>query len=349
LFRAEQAIGESERVYEQKESVMSKLSRARFQVATPRVVIGALLIVVGLMGIARESSAAATIVPVATNDEYSVTHDQPLVVSAPGVLANDVLPPGPTWGANLVDFPLHGTFNLNANGGFDYTPNAGYVGDDSFIYGIYNGSEGEPIILSTATVTIHVTNLSPTPVDDAYSTLQDTVLNVPAAGVLANDLSPDSDPIQVNGVSVPPSHGTLNLNPDGSFDYTPDTGYFGIDTFQYTVIDSFLSSAGTIRPLGAVPTATVTITVVQVPTPTPTDTPVPTETAGTAEPTADTASPTASAAAPTSTTDTVGGVTDLPDTGTAPVGSNRSILGAIVLALVLAGLGFAVRRTSRPA
>jgi hypothetical protein len=60
--------------------------------------------------------------------------------------------------------------------------------------------------------------------------------------VLGNDSDIDGDPLQailVNG----PSNGSLTLNPDGSFVYTPNTGFFGGDSFAYKVSDSGLDSS----------------------------------------------------------------------------------------------------------
>src|SRR5206468_12630714 len=48
-----------------------------------------------------------------------------------------------------------------------------------------------------------------------------------------------------------PSHGTLTLNPDGSFVYTPDPNYNGTDSFTYKANDGTTNS----------PVATVTLTV----------------------------------------------------------------------------------------
>ena len=40
---------------------------------------------------------------------------------------------------------------------------------------------------------------------------------------------------------VLPTHGTLSLNSDGSFTYTPTTGYFGPDSFTYHAYDGLNS------------------------------------------------------------------------------------------------------------
>ena len=73
--------------------------------------------------------------------------------------------------------------------------------------------------------------------DDAYSVREDTPLVISAmAGVLSNDTDADSDPLTAILVTGP-SNGTLTLNADGSFDYTPDLDFNGSDTFIYRAND----------------------------------------------------------------------------------------------------------------
>jgi hypothetical protein len=67
---------------------------------------------------------------------------------------------------------------------------------------------------------------------DGYSVLDNGVLGVAAGGVLANDLSPDDQPLTAVLVTGP-VNGTLVLNADGSFRYTPAAGFVGFDTFTY--------------------------------------------------------------------------------------------------------------------
>jgi hypothetical protein len=67
--------------------------------------------------------------------------------------------------------------------------------------------------------------------DDYYTALQDQTLTVPAPGVLDNDVNVTGNPVVV----TPPMHGTVTLNPDGSFTYIPDPGFFGDDSFTYQV------------------------------------------------------------------------------------------------------------------
>jgi hypothetical protein len=86
---------------------------------------------------------------------------------------------------------------------------------------------------------------------DSYYTGQNTQLKVTSPGVLANDTDPDGDPLAA-ALESAPADGTLLLNPDGSFIYTPNRGFRGTDSFTYWASD----------PSAASSTATVTIRVI---------------------------------------------------------------------------------------
>jgi VCBS repeat-containing protein len=89
--------------------------------------------------------------------------------------------------------------------------------------------------------TVVKVNQPPVAVNDSYSTNEDAPLTTGAPGVLANDTDPDNDPLTAVLISGP-SHGTLTLNADGSFTYTPNLNYNGIDSFTYKANDAELDS-----------------------------------------------------------------------------------------------------------
>ena len=91
-------------------------------------------------------------VPVVTNDTYSVNSDTPLVVTLPGVLANDADVDGDPLSALLAGSPAHGTLALSANGSFNYSPAAGYAGSDSFTYSASDGQSTSAVATVTITV-----------------------------------------------------------------------------------------------------------------------------------------------------------------------------------------------------
>jgi VCBS repeat-containing protein len=95
---------------------------------------------------------------------------------------------------------------------------------------------------NVATVKITVSaggaNASPTAVDDSYAGVEDTQLVVGAAtGVLANDSDPEGGPLSAVLLDSV-DDGTLLLNPDGSFTYTPSPGFSGNDRFRYRARDN---------------------------------------------------------------------------------------------------------------
>ncbi|MEG4535110.1 cadherin-like domain-containing protein [Microcoleus sp. D2_18a_D3] len=174
--------------------------------------------------------------PIVNPDTYSVLHDKVLSVAVPGVLGNDsdidldVLVPV------VVTGPSNGTIAFNPLGDFTYTPNAGFVGTDTFTYSVSDGAATVP-----ATVSINVTNNPPQPQPDTYSTSAGKALSVTVPGVLANDSDVDLDTLTA-AVAANPTQGSIALNKDGSFTYTPNAGFSGTDTFTYTVSDGIVSS-----------------------------------------------------------------------------------------------------------
>lgn len=171
---------------------------------------------------------------IAKNDRYVAAQNTTLTVTSPNVLTND----GPfAQSAVLVTNAAHGTVTLAANGAFTYVPAAGYYGADTFQYTARNTAG---VAGPAATVTLIVrANLAPDADDDVYATSRNTKLTVSGGdGVLANDSDPENDAITVQVVTGP-AHGTLTLNANGGFVYTPAAGYTGVDTFTYTARDPF--------------------------------------------------------------------------------------------------------------
>jgi hypothetical protein len=187
--------------------------------------------------------------PTAVNDSYSVYANHTLTVSAAtGLLLNDT-GTGTLTAIKMTD-PSHGSVSLGSDGGFVYTPTTGYTGSDSFTYKAHN-SAGDS---NTATVSITVnTPPAPTAVNDSYSVYINRTLTVAAgAGLLLNDTDSTGLSLTASKVSDP-SHGSVTVNSDGGFTYTPTTGYSGSDSFGYKAYNGFVYSS----------TATVTITVTE--------------------------------------------------------------------------------------
>ncbi|MEQ9285952.1 MAG: Ig-like domain-containing protein, partial [Cyclobacteriaceae bacterium] len=188
--------------------------------------------------------------PVAVNDEAETDFETPV---SGNLISNDEDPDGDDLVINTtpVNPPSNGTLVINPDGTFTYTPDDGFVGSDEFTYEVCDN--GTPTICSQATVSITVnsTNEAPEAADDVAAT--DSITPV-EGNVLDNDTDPNGDNLTVNPVPViSPMNGTLVLNPDGSYIYTPDPQFEGEDTFEYEVCDDGVPSLCT--------TAEVVITV----------------------------------------------------------------------------------------
>ncbi|MEA5521669.1 Ig-like domain-containing protein [Limnoraphis robusta] len=175
--------------------------------------------------------------PVADNDDYSTGFQSPITVNASaGVLNGDSDTDGDAVNAILVNPPNNGSLNLNPDGSFSYIPNMGFSGVDSFIYVANDGKDDSNV----ATVTIDVgepPNTPPVADNDDYSTGFQSPLTVDASvGVLNGDT--DSDGNSLTAILVnSPANGSVNLNENGSFSYTPNSGFSGVDSFTYTAND----------------------------------------------------------------------------------------------------------------
>ena len=120
-----------------------------------------------------------------------------------------------------------------------YTPALDFVGELSFTYKANDGLADSNI----ATVTITVTSVNDAPVatDDEYTMAEKETLTIAAPGVLANDIDVDADTLTAILVDTV-SNGTLSLNADGSFTYTPNEYFNGMDSFTYKAKDAVLES-----------------------------------------------------------------------------------------------------------
>jgi hypothetical protein len=224
-----------------------------------RTAASSLVLVVALTsGLALGAPPAHALGLVPVNDRYATKHDATLVVPRPGVLGNDLDLLGSS--SSLASSPAHGALTLRSDGSFTYTPNAGYVGTDSFKY-------RAGLLGAQATVTLTISNAAPVARSDAYSGPARTTLSVPAPGVLINDTDADGDTLTVIVVDDGGISGSINLSSNGRLVYSPGGGFSGTATLTYRVSDGITTSN----------TTTVSLTIAAAsPTPTPKPTPQPT-------------------------------------------------------------------------
>ncbi|ERT04124.1 hemolysin-type calcium-binding repeat family protein, partial [Lyngbya aestuarii BL J] len=184
--------------------------------------------------------------PDAVDDERSIRSNTAIIIN---VIGNDSDPENDPL--NISDFDAN-----SANGGtiapsqsgraLVYTPAANFTGTDTFTYTINDGKGGT----DTATVTINVeSDQTLLAANDTATTDQNTNVTI---NVLANDIDPENDPLEINTFDEnSASGGTISRSENGeALVYTPAPGFSGTDTFTYEATDGTNTD-----------TATVTVTV----------------------------------------------------------------------------------------
>lgn len=184
---------------------------------------------------------SSNVAPVPANDGYTINQDMALDVNAAsGVLQNDNDPNSGSIRnfnmAGLVTSPAHGTLKLYPDGGFYYVPNIGFSGTDQFVYS--NCDAQGACANATCTITINSINSAPLAVDDIVTTPDFKNLS---GNVLSNDTDREGNALTTSLVTAP-VNGNVVLNADGSFTYTSNNGFDGIDKFEYQVCDNGIPS-----------------------------------------------------------------------------------------------------------
>jgi VCBS repeat-containing protein len=132
-------------------------------------------------------------------------------------------------------------------------------------FSVIDSVGGTTVTPATRAINVSEANQPPAAVNHSYTAVGNTPLGVgtspsgPAATVSGSLLNGDSDPDSGGAISVTgntsPAHGSVTVNPDGTFTYLPNAGFSGTDTFQYTITDSDDS----LNPKSATATATITV------------------------------------------------------------------------------------------
>lgn len=161
----------------------------------------------------------ATAVPLATAED---------TLGTGRITASD--PDGNTLTYRLATGPTQGSVTVDpATGVYNYTPKAHYHGEDSFAIAVEDGKGGSTTV--TVKVTVTPVNDAPYGMETNHTGREDLPFS---ASVDTND--PDGDML-VYSLATGPEHGSVVVNPDGTYVYTPAANYHGTDTFTLKADD----------------------------------------------------------------------------------------------------------------
>ena len=183
--------------------------------------------------------------PTARPVAFEVAEDDTLDAASPGVLANASDTDGDALVALVVASPRNGTLDLQLDGSFRYVPRADFAGADTFAFRV---RDADSLFSSPTTAAITVAPVADAPIaaDASYRFAEDTILTLPAPGVLAGDVDADGDPLTAVLVT-PPTQGTATLASDGALVYTPNADFSGLDSLVYAASDGALADTAIIR------------------------------------------------------------------------------------------------------
>jgi hypothetical protein len=170
----------------------------------------------------------------ATDDTGLGEENQPV---SGNLLVNDHDPEGDNRIINTTPIvnPQYGILTIDAMGAYIYTPNPSYIGNDRFLYEVCDN--GSPVACDTASVNISILAINEI---IAINDINQTTTNKSVAGrILINDFDPESDQIILNTTPIRTvKNGRLELKPDGTYIYTPNSGFAGSDYFDYEICDN---------------------------------------------------------------------------------------------------------------
>ncbi|MCS6794942.1 MAG: Ig-like domain-containing protein, partial [Raineya sp.] len=174
--------------------------------------------------------------PVANIDNFTIDEDTFLQAN---LLANDTDPDSPIseLSCTLLNGGTalqNGTLVLLPNGNLTYTPKPNFNGLVQFTYRVCDLQNN--CSQTSVNITIRPINDAPVAQNDEFSTTE----SQPVSGSLAdNDFDVDNDQlIYQAGTFTTSAQGTIKIEPNGSFTYTPAYAYTGTDCFEYTLCDN---------------------------------------------------------------------------------------------------------------
>ena len=183
--------------------------------------------------------------PITFNENVSIDEDH--ILNGISILSNgDFDPDGTTLAINDTIPTIntqHGTILLLSNGTYTYTPALNYNGNDMAVFKIYDSGIPLPGLYTNDTINILVNPVNDPPItfNDTASTSENTpIIKTQIDGILANgDYDPDGTTLFMNTTPLHgPLHGTIALNTNGSYIYTPNQYYNGYDTIIVSVCDN---------------------------------------------------------------------------------------------------------------
>jgi VCBS repeat-containing protein len=158
---------------------------------------------------------------------------------------------------SAVNNPSNGIVSIASNGAYTYTPNINFSGTDSFTF---KANDGElDSVAATVSITVNAVNDPPIATSASITNIED---NAKTGTLTATDI--ESTSLTYSKVDSP-TNGTVTVNTNGAYTYTPNANFNGTDSFTFKVNDGSADSAAatvsfTVSAVNDAPVGTIDIT-----------------------------------------------------------------------------------------
>ena len=127
--------------------------------------------------------------------------------------------------------PAHGIFSIATNGVYTYSPNPNFNGIEIVVISLCD--QGLPLpqlcVNDTLIITVFPVNDPPVIANDFIISNEDIPVNGNILTV--GDFDPDTTALTITLLPLlAPAHGTISMAANGSYTYTPNSNYNGLDT-----------------------------------------------------------------------------------------------------------------------
>jgi uncharacterized repeat protein (TIGR01451 family) len=160
-------------------------------------------------------------------DYYNVTFN---TLYSNNALLNDIKLGKLKMKTTPITQPQYGSISYNTNGDFSYTPTNGFIGKDSAQYEVCDSLN----VCAKTWIYFNVQN-SAILANNDYKLL---TYNISGSGnLISNDIPSTGITIKTNPIKNT-QNGTATINANGTYNYTPNNGFFGTDSLQYEICNA---------------------------------------------------------------------------------------------------------------
>lgn len=184
------------------------------------------------------TASGQNIAPTYGNENLSIDEDAFAPATIGSLLTNNFDANADPLSVTSVSGSVPGTFIVNNTNGFiGYYTSENYCGVDTIVYGV---SDGTVVIYDTLFLTINCINDAPDNGNETMTVDEDDPATT-TVDLLANNPDVDGDPVTMSSYTNP-ANGIFTDNGNGTFDYTPNPDFCGMDTVYYDVTDGSLTT-----------------------------------------------------------------------------------------------------------